>query len=375
MEQMRHITEVEVEGKRVLLRTSLNVPVAADGSVGDTFRLTRGLKTISYLVEHGARVILVGYIGREGASLAPVAAALQKLSPNTPITFTTAPLSEVGSMVEKLGNGECLLLENIRREAGEEKNDPELAKQLASFGDIFVDDAFAEAHRPYASNLGVASLLPAYAGLLLAEEVEVLSEALEPHEGAVAVIGGAKFETKEPLITTLVELYGSVLLGGALANDLLKARGMPVGSSLVSGVPVPTAIAADERIEAPIDLVVESDSARPSNTADVRNNERIVDIGERTMHKWVEHILKSSFVVWNGPLGIYEKGYVAGTDALADALVKSTARAIIGGGDTAAALAKYTFDPKRIFVSTGGGAMLEFLATHGKLPVLDVLKK
>ena len=373
---MRSLKGVEVKGKRVLLLTSLNVPILPDGSVGDEFRLKRDLPTIEFLANEGAKIILVGYLGRKGETLAPVATALQKLLPAIKISFTSDPVQSVGAHIEQLPQGECLMLENMRRENGEESDDPALVAELAKLADLFVDDAFAEAHRAYASDWGVAKLLPSYAGFLMEEEVARLSPALTPPAGALAIVGGAKFETKQPLLEKLLGTYPEILLGGALATDLLKARGMPVGASLTSKDPVPVSLAEDERIILPIDLVVENASgvSRTIHTGDVRTDERIVDAGPATIAAWVEKIKNAKFVLWNGPLGVYEKGYVAGTDALAKAITESSCVAVLGGGDTAAALAQFTFDPARVFISTGGGAMLEFLAQGGSLPGVDVLK-
>lgn len=373
---LRSVRDMDVAGKRVLLRTSLNVPVLEDGSVGDMFRLKRGLKTIEYLASKGARIVLVGYIGREGATLAPVASTLQGLLPNIKISFTDRSLSEVGEQVEALSGSECLMLENIRRESGEEKNDPALAEALAALADVFVDDAFAEAHRAYASNVGVASLLPSCAGFLFEEEVQKLSEALMPPEKSLAIVGGAKFETKEPLIQKLLSLYPKIILGGALASDLLKSHGWPFGASLVSGKLLPTELAVSEKLLEPSDVIVgekDENAERTILVNDIRENEYVVDIGPETAGRWAEEIMRAEFVLWNGPMGVYEKGYVAATDTLADALVRSTCRAVVGGGDTVAAVANYTFDPERIFLSTGGGAMLQFLA-DGTLPAIEVLK-
>ena len=374
---LKSVRDAEVAGKRVLLRTSLNVPIAADGSVGDIFRLQKDVATIELLASKGAKILLVGYIGRTGGTLAPVAKALQALIPSIPVAFTTTAVADVGGEVEALKEGTCLMLENIRKEPGEEKNNPALAASLAKLADVFVDDAFPEAHRSYASNVGVASLLPAYAGLLLEEEVTRLTEALVPPAKSLAIIGGAKFETKQPLLEKLLTVYPNILLGGALADDLLKARGMPVGESLTSDAPVPEVLAGDERILMPDDIRVDGGAlgVRVAHTADVRADDHIVDIGTLTEASWSKHIGEAEFVLWNGPMGVYEKGFVDGTDALAEALVNSNTKAVIGGGDTAAALAKFTFDPARIFVSTGGGAMLEFLANGGTLPALEVLRK
>lgn len=374
---MKSLHNMDVHSKRVLLRTSLNVPITAEGGVGDLFRLKRALPTLEYLIEQKAKIILVGYLGREGATLAPVAHALQELVPHTTITFSTTPLADIAKEVEALEHGCCLMIENIRREPGEEKNDAVLAKELAALADVFIDDAFAEAHRAYASNVGVASLLPSCAGFLFEEEVRRLCEALKPPQGALAIIGGAKFETKEPLLQKLLELYETVLVGGALADDILKSRGTPIAHSLVSDVPVPAAISESTKILVPIDAQVEDENTHEKRvilTNSILAHEAIIDIGPRTQENWSAHIKNAAFVVWNGPMGIYEQGSTTGTDAIAQALVDAGIPAVIGGGDTAAALAKFTFDPEKIFVSTGGGAMLEFL-THGTLPAIDVLQQ
>lgn len=368
MQKLKSVQGAEVAGKRVLLRMSLNVPLK-DGKVENDFRLKQSLPTLKFLLERGAGVVVVGYLGREGASVEPVVAALAALLPGTKVRFS--PTLEVG----EVPGGECVVLENIRREAGEEQNDPALAQKLANLADLFVNDAFAEAHRAYASNVGVAKLLPAYAGLCMEQEVAKLSEALTPPPGSLAIIGGAKFETKQPLIEKLLSLYGEVLLGGALGNDVLKARGLPVGASLVSDLPVPVALAAEPRLLVAEDAVVgvgENNAERDLLINDIRKEERIIDIGHKTAALWSEKVLHAPFVLWNGPMGVYEQGYTRGTEALADALSRGSGKAVVGGGDTAAALEQFTFDPARVFVSTGGGAMLEYLA-KGTLPALEVL--
>ncbi len=374
-------TEQIKPGTRVLLRTSLNVPVAADGSIGDMFRLTRSLPTLKLLLEKKAKVVIVGYIGRAGDTLRPVCDALQTLLPETKISFFDGKISNARAVVDALREGECVMLENIRREKGEE--DPastegtQLVADLAALADVFVDDAFAEAHRAYASNCGVANKLPSYAGLLFAEEVQKLSEALQPAGKSLAIIGGAKFETKEPLLAKLLTTYGQVLLGGALADDVLRARGNPVGSSLVSGAPVSEEIAGNDKLEVPSDAVVVEGVANAERTCtihDIRANEQIFDIGPATAAAWAEKIAQTEFVLWNGPMGVYEKGFEQGTDVLVEAISHATCHAVIGGGDTAAAIAKFPLDPARVFISTGGGAMLQFLA-DGTLPAIEALGK
>ncbi len=372
---LRRLADAEVAGKRVLLRTSLNVPLRADGTVADDFRLRRGLPTLEHLVRQGAKVIAVGYLGREGASLKPVADHLARLAPRIPLRFFGESPARAAEHTASLASGEVAVLENIRREAGEEANDPALAEVLASLADLFVDDAFAEAHRPYASNVGVAQLLPSYAGLLLEEEVARLSEALTPPPGAFAVVGGAKFETKQPVLRKLSTLYGRVAVGGALANDFLKARGLSVGASLVSDIPVPDDLAKSACLLLPTDVVVSSSRGgkRICRVDEIRSDETIVDNGPETSRAWSEEISKSSFVLWNGPLGVFEKDFTEGTDALASALSAASCRAAVGGGDTLAAIEKLSFEGDRVFRSTGGGAMLDFLA-EGTLPALEPLR-
>ncbi len=207
------------------------------------------------------------------------------------------------------------------------------------------------------------------------EEVAKLSTALNPPQGAVAIIGGAKFETKQPLIEKLLTLYSLVMVGGALGNDFIKARGWPFGASLTSSTQVPEAIAGNDQLLSPSDgvLVDISGKNRTSPITDTRTEEKIVDIGPETAVAWSKILADAPFILWNGPMGVYEKGFTKGTDALAGTLAASAAHAVVGGGDTAAAIAKFTFEPERVFVSSGGGAMLEFLA-KGTLPALEVLR-
>jgi phosphoglycerate kinase len=356
--KLRTIHDLEVQSKRVLLRAGLNVPIV-DGAVTDDFRMRQALRTIELLAQRGARVTIISHLGREGDSLMPVFEKLKTLS-TVPMQFHDGPLADAPTGVEE---GSCLMLQNIRREKGEEENSPELAQALAIRADIFVNDAFADSHRSHASIVGVAQLIPSYAGLLMEEEVENLSSALVPPVNSLAIIGGAKFETKEPLIKKLLSIYSEICVGGALSNDFLKARGYSVGASKISDKPVEKELAEDPRIHLQDDMTVMGPTGkRVAASTDIKNDERVVDAGPETSAHWSDKIKNAPLVLWNGPLGIYEEGYVDSTDALAEALVQSSARGIVGGGDTIAALEKFTFDQSRIFRSTGGGAMLEFLA-------------
>lgn len=380
--QVNTIKSIEtcvVRGVRVVLRTSLNVPVTSDGEVVDLFRLKRATSTIEWLSRNGARTVVLAHLGRKGESLENVVKALQSLTPNISIKFFNGSLAEAAQRSLTMKDCEVIVLENVRSHDGEESNDNALARDFAGLGDVYVNDAFADAHRTHASVVGVASLLPAYAGLLMMEEVTRLGRALTPPKESLAIVGGAKFETKIPLIRKLLGHYSKVLLCGALANDLFKARGFPFGASLVSDMSVPVEIATEQRIVMPLDVTIGNadvriNTERISNVADVRAEERIVDIGSKTAQAWAQEISRASFVVWNGTTGVYERGFVSGTLALARAVAESGVEAVIGGGDTLAALEEFDFDTKKVFLSTGGGAMLEFL-TNGTLVGLEALKR
>ncbi len=376
MQEVKIISSAEVRGKRVLLRTSLNVPLL-NGAPGDLFRLKAALPTILWLHEHGARIVILAHLGSEGATLEPIVTALSSLISGVPVKFFPGALSAAKAEIKKLLDGECLVLENVRRNAGEESNDSKLAEAFASLGDIYVNDAFADSHRGHASIIGIPPLLPSYCGFLMAEEIARLSPALTPPPHALAIIGGAKFQTKEPLISKLLSSYEKIFLGGALANDVLKVRGAPIGSSVISSTPIPVELAQNERLVVPVDAVFKDEGANAEREAYINNvhkAEQIDDIGPITAQEWGKEISTAPFILWNGPVGVYELGFVSGTDALAEALTRATGVGVVGGGDTLAALQKFSFDPKRVFLSTGGGAMLAFL-TAGTLVGIEALRQ
>jgi phosphoglycerate kinase len=360
MQEIKSVKDADVSGKRVLVRVDFNVPLQ-DGAVVDDTRIRVALPTLELLQKNNAgKIILLMHLGRpegmivESLKVAPVEARLREL--------TSVP---------------CELRENLRFDPREESNDEGFAKELASLGDIFVNEAFADSHRSHTSIVGIPRFLPSYLGLRFEEEMARLAQALTPPKGSVAIIGGAKFETKLPLITKLLPLYSEILLGGALANDVIKARGLPFGGSLVSEMPVPVEVAADDRLQIPQDAIfAESgiNAERSGLVVDIRSSEGIIDIGPATAADWSERVRGASFVLWNGPMGVYEQGYRDGTDMLAKALATSGARAVVGGGDTIAALNKQQFDPAKVFISTGGGAMLYYLS-EGTLPALEALKR
>ena len=361
MQEVKSARDADVSGKRVLVRVDFNVPLK-DGVVVDDARIKAALSTIELLRKNGAaKIILLAHLGRPDGKVVEV--------------LRMAPVEK--KLRELIDMPEVTLEENLRFNPGEETNDEAFAKQLASLGDVYVNDAFSDSHRAHASIVGIPKFLPGFAGLRFEEEFSRLSEALVPPQGALAVIGGAKFETKEPLIQKLLGTYAQVLLGGALADDIIRARGMPVGASLTSPGGVPVEVAGNERLLVPTDAVVREVGENAERTVlinDIRADESIIDIGPRTSADWAQKIKAAPFVLWNGPMGIYEDGFVDGTDALAQAISIFGGKAVIGGGDTQAALAKFSFDTKKVFVSTAGGAMLEFL-TAGTLPGIEALRR
>lgn len=358
MSKIKSVKDADVAGKRVLVRVDFNVPLK-DGKVQDDLRIRAALPTLDLLHKNGAsKIILLAHLGRPGGK-----------------DVVGLRMAQVESRVRELTAVPFEMRENLRFDSREEENDETFAKELAGLGDIFVNEAFADSHRMHASIVGIPKFLQSYAGLRFEEEVGRLTLALTPPQGALAIIGGIKFETKVPLIKKLLELYAEVLLGGALANDLIKARGLPFGESLLSDTPVPKEIASNERLLIPEDAIFAesgSNSERSGFVVDIRANESIIDIGPTTSKRWAEKISKAPFVLWNGPMGIYEQGYRDGTDVLAAQLVHSGKLAVVGGGDTAAAVSKFSFDTQKVFVSTGGGAMLQFLA-DGTLPAIEAL--
>jgi len=373
---MRSVRDIPaLHGIPVLVRASTNVPLVA-GEVENVFRLEHMLPTIEYLAKEGARVIIAGHIGRKDTeTLAPVYNALTKMLPRIRFCPEAVGLA-ARAAVRELHPGEVLLLENLRRYPGEEANDPAFAAELASLADVFVQDSFDAAHRAHASIVGVPKLLPSYAGLLFEQELKELTKALSPAAPSLAVVSGVKFETKAPVLKKLLATYSHVFVGGAIANDLLKASGVSVGISVVSG--------ADTSFLAPVlhapSLVLPTDAVavnkegvkRTIDVNDIREDESIVDIGPETVAQFKELITSAKTILWNGPLGIFEQGYADGTNTFARLVASSNAYSIVGGGDTVAALEATHTMGAFSFVSTAGGAMLEFLA-EGTLPGIRAL--
>jgi phosphoglycerate kinase len=268
------------------------------------------------------------------------------------------------------------MLENTRRFKGEVENEKVLAKNFASLGSIFVNEAFSVSHRPHASIVGIPRIIPGYAGFLFADEVSHLSKAFNPPKPFLFILAGAKFETKFPLVKKFLELADTVFLGGALANDLLKAKGYEIGLSKHAFSDLGFAeVGASPKLILPIDVVVEASGvAAIKDVSDVASNEKIVDAGPKTLALLAEKIAAAKFILWNGTLGAYEDGFVGPTEALAGSITSSGAESVVGGGDTLASIAKLNLTDKFSFVSTGGGAMLDFLA-NGTLPGITALEQ
>lgn len=365
---MKWIDEVkDLAGKTVLLRAGLDVPIE-NGVVVNDYRLRRALPTTEFLVAQGAKVVVLAHIGREpNETLRPVHEAL---SAHIPAAFASEP----HFVHEALQSDDVVILENLRQDSREQENDDVFAEEIASLGDIFVQDAFSVCHREHASIVGVPKHLPSYGGLQLKEEVTALQHAREPEHPALFVLGGAKFKTKGPLIRQSLNLYDAVFVGGALQNEVLAARGCNIGASVVEDGAIPAEILNSDRLILVDDVIVahEKGGSQERSVKEVSSDETIVDIGPQTMSLLIDTLSQYKMVVWNGPLGWYERGFDAATVALARAIADSTAHSIVGGGDTVAVIEKEGLLEQFDFVSTGGGAMLMFLQ-EGTLVGIEAL--
>ncbi len=359
------------EGTNVLLRLDLNVPCQG-GRVVNDYRIKRALPTLQFLIERKCKTVIVSHIESEGNdTLLPI---FDYLKERCAISFART-LDEAQRVKDGLAAGGVLLLENIRQESGEKKNDPLLARRLAALADVYISDAFAALHRAHASIVGVPRLLPSFAGFLVLDEVRHLSIALTPPRPAAFIIGGGKIETKLPLVSKFLDSYDQVFVGGALANDIFRAQGLSIGGSLVSSMPIDNAIVHKPNLSIPSDVTI-SDGTKSAlvDLSPLAPSARITDAGPQTNNFLATLVNKSAFVLWNGPLGEYEKGFSESTDFLARAIATSGATSVLGGGDTIAAVEKLGLLDRFGFVSTGGGAMLEFLDKE-TLPGLEVLRK
>ncbi len=376
---MKTILEIKnIHDVAVMVRAALNVEVE-DGKVINSFRLRRALPTIKYLQERNARVVLIGHISDTGTeTLFPVFEELQKYLRGV-VWCPVHKGAEAKKMIDELLPGQVIVLDNLRRDKREQENDSEFAQELASLADIFVQDSFDVCHRKHASVVGVPKILPSYAGLLVVEELKELTKALKPKRPSLAIIGGAKFSTKEPVLKKLLKVYDRVFVGGALANDFIKAMGYPVGVSLTSNADMGSVkkLLSDKKLALPLDAIVAGTGqnrtlGRVTDLRGVQENESILDSGPETSKYLEQLITKSKTVLWNGPLGNYEDGFVDGSEALAQTIAQSKTVSVLGGGDTVALVEKANLGNSFTFVSTGGGAMLDFIA-NGTLPGIEAL--
>jgi phosphoglycerate kinase len=377
----KSIRDVDLTGKKVFCRVDFNVPMK-DGQVTDDTRIRAALPTIQYMVENGAKVILASHLGRpkgqvvEELRLDPVAKRLTDLLGKPVLKTDEVVGSEVDEAIGKLENGDILLIENVRFEAGEEKNDQELAQAFAALADLYVNDAFGAAHRAHASTEGVAHHIPAVAGFLMEKELEVLGKALSnPDRPFTAIIGGAKVKDKIGVIENLLEKVDNLIIGGGLAYTFVKAQGHEVGKSLLEEDKIDLAKSFMEKAKQkgvnfymPEDVVVADDFSNDANIkvvpiSEIPSDWEALDIGPATREKYADVIKDSKLVIWNGPMGVFElEAFANGTKAVAEALAKAdNTYSVIGGGDSAAAVEKFGLAEQMSHISTGGGASLEFM--------------
>lgn len=372
---MKTIRDIEyVEGVKILVRVDFNVPIK-NGVVGDDFRIRAALPTIDFLKNKGATVILISHlesIDGNNPSLEPVAEYLNKLGQS--VTF----IKDFKNAHEIIESGKIFLIENLRFFEGEKNNDLKFAKALASLADIYVNEAFPVSHREHASIVGVPKLMPSYAGFQFEKEVKNLSRAFAPVHPFLFILGGAKFNTKLPLIERFSKIADTIFLGGALGNDALKAKGYNVGDSKVSDGAIDISdLVNQSNIIMPLDSVMKDRSVK--DVGEIIEHDQIFDPGPKTLELIRKEIDKAKFILWNGPLGPYEIGYIEGTESVAKMIAERTysnkdVDSMVGGGDTLAAIANLGIEDKFTFVSSGGGAMLDFLA-KGTLPGIEALNK
>lgn len=400
------VTDLDVTGKKVIVRVDFNVPLK-NGEITDDNRIVAALPTIKYLVEHGARVILLSHLGKidykktdeeiaaakKKNNMAPVAKRLQEKLEGTKVVFVDATRgAELEKAVSELKDGEVLLMQNTRYEKGESKNDEELGKYWASLGELYVSDAFGSVHRAHASTVGIPTYLPSAVGFLIEKELKFLGDAVEnPVRPFVGILGGAKVADKLAVISNLLEKCDTLIIGGGMAYTFLKAQGKEVGKSLVDDTKLDyckemmeKADKLGKKLLLPIDTVVASSFPDPIDgpietevvsSDDIPADKEGLDIGPKTAELFAEVVKSDKTVVWNGPMGVFENPTLAaGTKAVAKALAECDGTTIIGGGDSAAAIKQLGYADKVSHVSTGGGASLEFLEGKG-LPGVDVIEE
>lgn len=389
----KSIQDIDVKGKKVLVRVDFNVPIDENGSITDDRRIREALPTIKYLREHDAKVILMSHLGRPKGkfnmkySLKPVAERLsERLEADVKLASDVIG-DEVRAMAESLKAGDVMLLENVRFYEEEEKNDKEFSKKLAALGDIYVNDAFGTAHRAHATTAGIADYLPSAIGFLIKKELDIMGKALTaPERPFIAILGGAKVSDKIGVIENLLDKVDALLIGGGMAFTFYKAKGYEIGKSILEADKVELAgeilkKAEEKRVKLllPVDIVVapEFNNDAPKKTVSVDRmpeDHMGLDIGESTREVFADIVKSAKTVVWNGPMGVFEMpNFAKGTIALAEAMSECKGTTIVGGGDSAAAIEQLGFADKITHISTGGGASLEFL--EGKmLPGIEAIE-
>ena len=376
------IADVQVEGKKVLVRCDFNVPLdKATGAITDDKRIRAAIPTIKYLLDHNAAVILCSHLGKpkgewkESLSLAPVAKRLEELL-GQPVIFAKDIVGEdAKAKAAALKCGEVMLLENLRFDKREEKNDPEFAKELADMAELYVSDAFGTVHRAHASTEGVSHYLPAVSGFLIQKELEIIGGALaNPKRPLVAILGGSKVSSKIGVINNLLEIADTIIIGGGMAYTFSAAQGGQVGDSLLEAdweaytlEMLEKAKAKGVKLLLPVDTVIADAFSPDANSKVVKSGEipagwQGLDIGPETVKLYCDAVADAGTVIWNGPMGVFEfPAFAVGTKVVAEALSKTSAITIIGGGDSAAAVDQLGYADKMTHISTGGGASLEFM--------------
>lgn len=371
------VKDIDLKNKRVLMRVDFNVPMA-DGKVTDDKRIKAALPTIQYVLDQGASLMLMSHLGRPKGGSDPefsLRAASETLATllNRPVQMASDCVgAEVEKMTQALKPGEVLMLENTRFHAGEEKNDLELAKQMAALGEVYVNDAFGSAHRAHSSTEGVTRFLPAVSGFLMEQELEYLGRAIaNPEHPYIAILGGAKISDKILVVETLLSKCDKLIVGGGMANTFLAAKGLNMQDSLVEEASIETARSilakSGDRLILPVDAVIADKFDAEANVQIVDVDKipagwRMLDVGPKTIDAYKDVLSDAKLVVWNGPVGVFEMPkFAAGTFAIAKLLAESKAITVIGGGDSASAVKKAGVAKQMTHVSTGGGASLEFL--------------